>query len=110
MSSLSNRLDSFAEAWKPKPGDTLIGVVIGLDKRTSTYNPSEPYAIVSIQVEDGSTEDGGTAIPVGEDRAWHGFDTVVRNELRSSGRGSASASAPGTTACTRRADTSVGAS
>lgn len=66
--SLSDRLDSFAEAWKPKPGDKLLGVIVDLDERTSSYD-DDPYPIVTVQTDDG------------QELAWHAFHTVARNEL-----------------------------
>jgi len=81
MNTLTERLDNgFAEAWRPKAGDRLIGKIVGLDTRLSTYS-EEPYPIVTVEAEDGSTE-AGQPIPAGEERAWHCFDTVPRNELR----------------------------
>lgn len=67
--SLSDRLDSFAEAWKPKPGDKLIGVVVDLDERTSDYDDGAPYPIVTVETDDG------------QELAFHAFHTVARNEL-----------------------------
>ena len=37
MRSLDDRLGNFAEAWKPEPGDKLIGTVIDLDERDSAF-------------------------------------------------------------------------
>lgn len=68
--TLEQRLSSFAEAWKPKMGEKLIGRVVGLDERVSDYNP-EPYPIVVVLTEDG------------QERSFHGFHTVARRELAS---------------------------
>ena len=81
MNSLADRLDSFAEAWKPEPGDKLMGRIVGLDKRVSAYD-DEPYVIVTVEAEESSAEDGGKPIPAGAERAWHAFDTIPRNELK----------------------------
>ena len=66
--SLEDRLDTFAEAWRPKAGDKLIGTVVDLDERESEYD-EEPYPIVPVRTDDG------------QELAFHGFDTVARNEL-----------------------------
>ena len=65
--SILDRLNGPApEAWRPKPGDTLVGKVVQLDTRTGDF---EPYPIVTVAAEDGT------------ERAWHAFHTVGRNEL-----------------------------
>ena len=68
MRSIDDRLDSFAEAWKPEPGDKLIGTVVDLDERDSAYG-DEPYPIVTVETDDGN------------ELAFHAFHTVARNEL-----------------------------
>ena len=68
MRSLEERLDTFAEAWRPKTGDKLIGTVVDLDERESEYD-EEPYPIVTVRTDDG------------QELAFHGFHTVARNEL-----------------------------
>ena len=65
--SLEDRLESFAEAWKPKVGDKLVGVVVDVDLRASDYG--DPYPIVTVQRDDGT------------EVAFHGFHTVARREL-----------------------------
>ncbi len=65
--SLEDRLDTFAEAWKPKPGDKLVGTVVDVDLRDSDYG--DPYPIVTVEREDGT------------EAAFHGFHTVARREL-----------------------------
>ena len=62
--SLSDRLDSYAEAWRPKPGDKLIGVVVDLDERDSEYD-DPPYPIVTVETDDG------------EELAFHAYHTVA---------------------------------
>jgi len=69
MRSIADRLDNFAEAWKPKPGDKLIGVVVDLDERASDYDDGSPYPIVTVENDDG------------QELAFHAFHTVARNEL-----------------------------
>jgi hypothetical protein len=65
--NLSDRLDeSFAEAWKPEPGDKLIGVVTELAERENEYGR---YPIVTVRTEDG------------DELAFHAFRTVAKNEL-----------------------------
>ncbi len=63
-----------------KAGDKLIGKIVGLDTRISSYS-EEAYPIVTVEAEEGSTE-AGQPIEAGEERAWHAFDTVPRNELK----------------------------
>ena len=79
MTKLAERLDSFAEGWKPKPGDKLIGTITDLDSRQTEYG-DEPYRIVTVEAEEGSTQDG-EMIPLGTERAWHAFHTMARAEL-----------------------------
>jgi hypothetical protein len=67
MVSLDDRLDSFAEAWRPEVGDKLIGTVIGVDMRDSDYG--DPYPIIEVE-----TDEGGQF-------AFHGFHTIARREL-----------------------------
>lgn len=65
--SLDDRLDDgFAEAWKPEPGNKLIGIVTELDERENDYGT---YPIVTVQTDDG------------QELAFHAFRTVARNEL-----------------------------
>lgn len=78
-SSLAARLDSFAEAWRPTPGDKLIGPVVDLDQRISAYS-DDPYPIVVVMADEGSTEQGKPIEP-GAERAFHGFHTIAMNEL-----------------------------
>jgi hypothetical protein len=43
---LTDRLDNFAEGWRPKPGDKLIGLVTDVDSRETEYG-DEPYPIIT---------------------------------------------------------------
>jgi hypothetical protein len=65
--TLQDRLDASAEAWRPNPGDKLIGTVVDVDLRASDYG--DPYPIVTVQRDDGT------------EAAFHGFHTVARREL-----------------------------
>ena len=80
MTNLSDRLDSFAEGWRPKPGDKLIGTVTDRDLRESDYEEQEPYVILTVEVEEGSTQAGEMIAP-GTEIAWHAFHTIARNEI-----------------------------
>jgi hypothetical protein len=64
--TLDERLDSFAEPWKPEPGDKLVGEVVELDERTNEYGT---YPVVTVRTDDG------------EELAFHAFRTVAKNEL-----------------------------
>jgi hypothetical protein len=55
-----------AEAWRPAPGDQVIGRVVSIDERTGDY---EPYPCITIHTSD------DTLVAV------HGFHTVLKNEL-----------------------------
>jgi hypothetical protein len=57
----------FADAWRPDPGDKLVGEIVELGQRAG-YN-DEPYPIVTIKQDDGV------------ELAFHAFHTVARNEL-----------------------------
>jgi hypothetical protein len=61
-------LDNFAAAWRPEPGDKLIGVVADLDERASQYD-EDAYPVVTVETDDG------------RELAFHAFHTVARNEL-----------------------------
>jgi hypothetical protein len=66
MSSLHDRLDTdYAPAWRPNPGDKVIGTVTALDVRDGTYGS---YPIVTIDTGDGEL-------------ALHCFHEVLANEL-----------------------------
>jgi hypothetical protein len=64
--TFTDLLDSFPEGWRPQPGDKLIGVVIGLEKRTTEYGE---YPIVTVRTDEG------------KDYAFHAFHTVAKGEL-----------------------------
>jgi hypothetical protein len=67
MSTLHDALDaSFAAAWRPEPGDKLVGTVIELDERDGAYGP---YPIITLRQEDG------------EEFAVHAFHGVLQSEL-----------------------------
>jgi hypothetical protein len=57
----------FAEAWRPDPGDKLVGEIVELGARAG-YN-DELYPIVTVRQDDGV------------ELAFHAFHTVARNEL-----------------------------
>ena len=77
MSSLAERLDSFPEAWKAVEGDKLIGELADLDMRESEYG--DPYPILVVDAEEGSTMNGE---PITGEYAWHAFHTMSRNEVK----------------------------
>jgi hypothetical protein len=66
MKSLEERLDSNAEAWKPQPGEKLIGTITDLDERENEYGT---YPIVTVRTDNG------------DELAFHAFRTVAKNEL-----------------------------
>lgn len=68
MNTLEQRLDSYAEAWRPEPGDKLVGTVVELGQRQSEFD-KDPYPIITVETEEG------------EQFAFHGFHTVARGEL-----------------------------
>jgi len=65
--TLSDRLDEdFAPAWRPQPGDKLVGEIVGISERTGQF---EAYPIITVRQDDGT------------ERAWHAFHTVAASEL-----------------------------
>jgi hypothetical protein len=64
--NLETRLDSSAEAWKPSPGEKLIGVVVDVDSRTTEYGT---YVVLTLRQENG------------DERAVHAFHTVLKREF-----------------------------
>lgn len=64
--SIEDRLDTIPEAWKPKAGDKLIGVIVELEERTSEYGS---YPSVTVMSDDG------------RERVFHAFHTVAKEEL-----------------------------
>jgi len=65
MTTISDRLDRNSEAWKPSPGDKLIGVVTELSENTTEYGT---YPILNIENSDGEF-------------AFHAYHTVAMREL-----------------------------
>jgi len=66
MTSLHEDLDrEFAPAWKPQPGDKLVGIVTELSTRDGEYGT---YPIVTVRSEKGEL-------------AAHCFHEVLANEL-----------------------------
>lgn len=65
--NLEDRLDKPTTAWKPAPGDKIIGTVLELDTLESKFSGS--YPLVVIETDDG------------EGNAIHAFHTVLRSEL-----------------------------
>jgi len=66
--SLSDRLESFAEGWRPKPGEKLIGVITEVDERESDFGNGR-YPVITVASDDG------------REVALHGFHTVLKGEL-----------------------------
>ncbi len=65
--SIEAALDAdYATAWKPEPGDTLIGQVTEITERDGGYGV---YPIVTVKRDDG------------EELALHAYHTVAQNEL-----------------------------
>jgi len=66
--NLTGRLEKdYAPAWRPNPGDALVGEVTDLSANTG-YDGA-PYPIVTVRQDDG------------RELALHAFHTVARNEL-----------------------------
>lgn len=67
MGSMKDRLDEdHAAAWKPEPGDELIGKVVDLGQRTTEWGT---YPIVTVKPEDGPA------------LAFHAYHTVAKDAL-----------------------------
>ncbi len=66
MRNLADRLDLFAEPWMPGLGEKLIGEVVELDERENEYGS---YPVVTVLTDEG------------EERSFHAFRTVAKNEL-----------------------------
>jgi hypothetical protein len=78
--NLADRLDSFPEAWRPtNAGEKLIGELTDVDLRESDYG--DPYAVLTVAAEEGSSEDG-QPIPAGTEKAWHAFHAMARNAVK----------------------------
>jgi hypothetical protein len=56
----------FAEAWRPEPGDKLVGEVVELSQRDGSFGV---YPIITIRRDDGT------------ELALHAFHSVAQNEL-----------------------------
>jgi hypothetical protein len=70
MATLSERLDSFPEPWKPtEKGEKLVGRLVEVDLRESDYG--EPYPILTVESE-----------VDGKEYAWHAFHTMARNAVK----------------------------
>jgi hypothetical protein len=68
--SLEDRLaEPLAEAWRPAPGESLIGRVVAVDQRISSYDGVSLYPVVTVRREDGTTA------------AFHGYHAVAKAEL-----------------------------
>jgi hypothetical protein len=66
-SSISDRLDKeYAPAWRPEPGDKLVGVVVEVGENDAGWGD---YPVVTVMDDDGN------------EAAVHAFHTVLRNEL-----------------------------
>jgi hypothetical protein len=63
---IADRLGEFPEAWRPEPGEKLVGVVVELGDRDGGFGD---YPVVAVLGEDG------------EEYAVHAFHTVLRNEV-----------------------------
>jgi hypothetical protein len=67
MNNLHDALDTqFASAWRPEPGEKLVGTVTELTERDGTYGV---YPIVTVRQSNG------------EELAIHAFHDVLQNEL-----------------------------
>lgn len=81
--SINDRLNSNSESWRGEPGDMLSGSVIGLSSNDGGFGV---YKVVTVEItEEGSTEQGGKPIPVGDERSFHAFHTVAANTIADSG-------------------------
>jgi hypothetical protein len=66
MSNLEDRLDhDYAPAWKPRPGEKVVGRVLAIETIPGQYGA---YPVVTL-----STDDGEVAI--------HAFHAVLKSEL-----------------------------
>lgn len=79
MSDLFDQLDApMAESVILQEDDKLVLTVENIDTRDAGYGD---YVIVTGTVEAGSTENGGTPIEAGTQRAFHCLGTVLSNEI-----------------------------
>lgn len=70
--SLEDRLDAsgeFAPAWRPEPGDKLVGEIVAVSQGRSSWD-GRAYPIVTVRNADS-----------GEDRAVHALHSVLLDEL-----------------------------
>lgn len=68
--SLDARLDAdFAPAWRPEPGEKIVGEVVAISEREGSFGR---YPIVTLRG------------PRGGERAIHAFHTVLRDKLAES--------------------------
>jgi hypothetical protein len=70
--SLEARLEAageHAEAWRPEPGDRLVGEIVAISQGRSSYD-ARAYPILTVRSAD-----------AGEDLAVHAFQTVLLDEL-----------------------------
>jgi hypothetical protein len=68
MSNLADELGrDYASAWRPNPGDILVGEIVDLSEREGF--DGELYPIVTVRKTDGV------------ELAFHAFHTVAQNEL-----------------------------
>lgn len=58
------------EGWRPEPGDTITGKVIGLDRGYSDYNGGRYYPIVTLDTGSGLVQ-------------VHCFHAMLENKLKS---------------------------
>ncbi len=72
MSSLEARLSRDVEAWKPKPGDMLIGTVVDIESRPSEFSRDDRtvhYPVVSVLTDDD------------REVAFFGFHSAAKSEI-----------------------------
>ena len=64
--TIEDRLNREPEAWKPQPGDRLIGTVVEVEEYRSDYGT---YPMITISTDDG------------QEWMFHAFHTVARTEI-----------------------------
>ncbi len=64
--SLEERLASDPEAWMAEPGEMLVGIVVTVERRESSYGA---YPALTIRKDDG------------DEVTFHAFRTVAKSEL-----------------------------
>jgi hypothetical protein len=77
---LADRLDAEAEKWVHEPGDKLLGDVLDVDTYVGDRG-YEPCPMLTVEVAEGSTEEGGKPIRPGEERIFYASRTVARSEV-----------------------------